>query len=355
MKFSVCIPNYNYARYIGETLRSVLVQQADFEVLVADNASSDDSAAVIEAFGDHRIRFRVNATNVGFAGNLDRACAGATGDRMILLSSDDTAEPEALATYERLADALGPAHSGTVFASDQHIIDGDGKRTGRSGMVARLWKDAVVDERLSQAVGARVLRVPAAELLRRSMQEMRTPFAFASTCYPRALYERVEGYGGGYLYNPDKIFAWKVLAVAEEALFVDAPLFNYRVHANNQAAIQARSGALKHLVDQYRLTFDTPPFVLDRAALTSADLAMAFADHDIGLRGLALVAQGERDLARRGLDLGLACYPVEMRRSRRVRQLRALLAMGPVGTAMAGRLYARMRARFVAHGESTGD
>lgn len=353
MKFSVCIPNYNYARYIGETVQSVLDQQGEFEVLVADNASTDGSADVVRAFGDPRVRLRVNAANVGFAGNLDRACAGATGDRLILLSSDDRAEPEALATYTALAGAMGPAQARAVFASDQHVIDGDGQRTGRSGMVARLWQDAVVDEALSQAVGARVSRVPAAALLRRSMLEMRTPFAFATTCVPRVLYHEVEGYGGGYLYNPDKGFAWKALAVADEAVFVDAPLFAYRVHANNQAAIQAQSGALKHLVDQYRLTFDTPPFVLERAGLAASDLAHAFVEHDIALRGLAQVARGERELARRGLDFGKACYPRQMRASRRVGQLRTLLAAGPLGTAIAARMYEAKRARFLAHGEST--
>jgi len=354
MKFSVCIPNYNYARYIGETVESVLGQRAEFEILVADNASTDGSVDVVGAFGDPRIAVRVNATNVGFAGNLDRACQGASGDRMILLSSDDKAEPGALAAYDKLARRLGTAHEGAIFASDQHIIDGEGKVTGRSGIVARLWQDAVVDQELTRELGARVLRVPAHALLQRSMGELRTPFAFATTCFSRALYKRVEGYGGGYLYNPDKAFAWKALAVADEALFVDAPLFAYRVHANNQAAIQARSGALKHLVDQYRLSFDTPGFVLDRAGLAPADLARAFIDHDIGLRGLALVAKGERELARRGVSFGKAAYPALMRRSRRVGQLRALLAMGPVGTAVAARLYEKSLARFAAQGEDKG-
>ena len=40
MKFSICIPNYNYGRYLGRTIQSVLDQQgADFELLVSDNAS----------------------------------------------------------------------------------------------------------------------------------------------------------------------------------------------------------------------------------------------------------------------------------------------------------------------------
>ena len=90
MKFSVCVPNYNYARYIGTTLESVLGQShGGFEILVSDNASTDDSVAVVRALADERIRVEVQPWNVGFAGNLDRSAGGASGDRLILLSSDD--------------------------------------------------------------------------------------------------------------------------------------------------------------------------------------------------------------------------------------------------------------------------
>ena len=52
--FSICIPNYNYARYVGETIQSVLDQSfQDFEVIVADNASTDDSVQVVRSFQDH--------------------------------------------------------------------------------------------------------------------------------------------------------------------------------------------------------------------------------------------------------------------------------------------------------------
>ena len=66
------------------------------------------------------------------------------------------------------------------------------------------------------------------ELLRRCLAQMNNPFNFAATCYPRRLYQAVEGYGAGRLINPDKYFHWKLLAVAERAYFVDRPLFAYR-------------------------------------------------------------------------------------------------------------------------------
>lgn len=336
MKFSICIPNYNYAQYIGETIRSALDQQAQVEVLVSDNASTDGSVDVVNAIGDPRIRLSRNRWNVGFAGNLDRACAGASGDRMVLLSSDDVARPEALGLYSRLADLIGAEKAQrSVFCSDQDVLDSAGTITGRTTVDARLWADAVEDPALSAELGARVLRVPAAKLLARSLDHMRAPMMFATICYPRSLYEAVEGYGGSMVMNPDKAFLWKLLTVAEEAFHIERPLFGYRVHANNQTAQQREAGALKHLMDQYRASFDTPAPTMKAGGRSREDLARAFIEHDVALRGLLLVAEGDRVLAQRHLDFGRACYPALWSASRRVLQLRVALALGPLGTWLA--------------------
>lgn len=337
MKFSICIPNYNYGRYIGETIRSALDQQAEVEVRVADNASTDDSVSVVEGIDDPRLLLRRNNWNVGFAGNLDRACAGSSGDRMILLSSDDLAGPQALSTYLQLALELGTAADRAVFCSATHIVDGAGRVTGTQGYDPRLWVDAVEHAALTEKLGVPVLHVSARALLARALTHLRNPFNFAATCYPRCLYELVEGYGGGALINPDKTFVWKLLSVAEDVYFVDAPLFSYRVHDANQTAQQRESGALKHLLDQYRATFDTAPEVLVAAGVTREGLARAFIEHDVALRGLKSVAEGHRHLARRHLAFGQAAYPSLMGRSRRIWMLRAALALGPLGSALARR------------------
>ena len=354
MKFSICIPNYNYARYIGETIESARAQRADVEILVSDNCSTDDSVAVVEAFDDPRIKLRVNSWNVGFAGNLDRACEGATGDRMLLLSSDDLARSDALSSYERLAAALGEAADYAIFGAAQIVIDGDGKPTGETRRDMRLWGGCVHDAALSEAVGAPVYRISAEELLRKSLLDLRTPLPFASTCYSRELYLRVEGYAGWPLYNPDKVFLWKLLTLAREVFFIDKPLFEYRFHQNNQAAQESQSGALKHLTDQYRATFDIAPETLARASLEKADLARAFVEQDIALRGLKMVAEGSRSLARRTLDFGRAAYPDLVRKSRKARALKALLAMGPLGTVMARNAYDRALARHRAGAAGDG-
>ncbi|MCL4673951.1 MAG: hypothetical protein KJZ64_13705, partial [Sphingomonadaceae bacterium] len=217
-------------------------------------------------------------------------------------------------------------------------IDGEGRHLRDSRIDRRMFRQSEQDAELSGIVGYPVYLVPAETMLERALRLMRVPFAFLSTCYTRAMYEAVEGYANGRLMNPDKAFAWKIMAVAQHVAFIDAPLFAYRVHANNQNSLQARSGALKHMIDQYVATFDTPGPVLQRAGLTSADLAKAFVEEDVLLRGFKKVAEGDRVSARRGLALGKAAYP-DLSCSPRHLLLHVIARLGPLGTAIARAAY----------------
>ncbi len=333
---SVLIPNFNYGRYIRETIDSVLVQpMKNLEVVVADNASTDNSVEVVRAVNDERVRLTINPINVGFAANLERVASHARGRRMILLSSDDRMREGALDAYQRLEAALGAKADSAVWGSSQDVIDSEGKRTGTQCLDLKIWGDAKEEPELSSKVGHRVLSMPASTNLRRSLELLRTSLAFATICYPRALHDRVGGYSGGRLINPDKWFLWKVLAVAETVYALDHPLFEYRVHSAGQGPQEQRSGALKHLTDQYVATFDMPSYVLDAAGLDRAALAKAFIEHDIALRGLVALSDGRRESAARSIRFGQAAYPDLVRKNPKVWALRALLQLGPLGTRIA--------------------
>ena len=131
---------------------------------------------------------------------------------------------------------------------------------------------------------------PADELLRRSLVQMKNPFNFAATCYPRRLYEAVEGYGSGRLINPDKYFHWKLLGVARRAYFVEQPLFAYRWHEQNQNSQQAASGALKYLVDEYASSLEIDEALLQRLGLSRRAVSDALIEFDIARHGLATLA-----------------------------------------------------------------
>ena len=344
---SVLIPNFNYGRYIRETIESVLSQSmTNLEVVVTDNASTDNSVEVVRGIADDRVRLSVNTSNVGFAPNLERVASLARGHRMLLLSSDDRMRPGALAAYAALEAALGPKADAAVWGSSVALIDADGRETGSMALDRKMWGDAKEEPELSARVGHRVISMPAAANLRRSLELLRTSLPFASICYPKALHDRVGGYAGGRLINPDKWFLWKVLSVAETVYAIDHPLFDYRVHSAGQGPQEARSGALKHLTDQYVATFDVPAYVLEAAGLDREALARAFVEHDIAFRGLAAVSEGRRETARRGIHFGQAAYPSLVMRSPKVWALRMLLGLGPVGTRIARAVRGPAQARW---------
>lgn len=344
MKFSVCIPNYNYAAYVGRTIQSALDQtHRDVEVLVADNASTDDSVEVVRSIRDDRVSLKVNACNVGFAGNLDKVVQMATGDWIILLSSDDLLRPTILEQYAVLANELGPTAGRSVFSSTNDLIDPDDAVTGRLGPDTTLWRESDRAPELEALMRAPVYRMSSTELLSRCLQTMRNPFNFATTAYPRALYEQIEGYGGGRIINPDKWFHWRLLGVADHAYFVDLPLGALRWHPSNQTAQQKKSGALKYLVDEYVTTFQIEDGLLRKAGLTRTDFERRFVEYDIGRHGLATLANGNAIKARRILKFAEAAFPEHTARNQKVWALRALLAAGPVGGAVSRLAYRAFR------------
>lgn len=346
---SVMIPNFNYARYIGETIGSVLCQAPpDVEVVVADNASTDDSVQIVRGIADARVRIEVNACNLGFAPNLERVASMARGRFMLLLSSDDRMQPGAIDAYLSLIRALGDRANRAIWGCPTWTIDADGRRNGRRDPDPKLWRDADDEPELSRAVGHPVRSMPAERMLRRALELLRIPLPFATTCYPRAIHDAVGGYSGGRLVNPDKWFLWKALGAAERIYVIDHPLFDYRIHDAGQGPQEIRSGALKYLTDQYVATFSLPDQVLARAGLDKAALAAAFVEQDIALRGLLALSNGQRVQARRTVHFGMAAYPQATRANPKVWALRALLALGPAGTRLARALRARVEPRWSA-------
>lgn len=346
MKFSVCIPNYNYEKYIGRTLESVFAQSyQNFEILVSDNASTDDSRNVISSFKDERLQLSVNSCNVGFAGNLDKAAQMATGDFLILLSSDDLMRAEALQTYQKVFNQLGDTASEIVISSSMDEIDSDDNLTGLHSFNKELWKESERDNELEKIVDAPVYRVEADILLKRCLLTMKNPFNFAATCYPRKLYKKVEGYGNGRLYNPDKWFHWKLLSVSASAIFIDKPLFAYRWHQSNQAAGQAATGALKYLVDEYISTLEMSESMLEIAGLTKTEVETAFVQRDIVGHGLTTLASGQRERASRILNFGRATYPQHLRKNLLSYLFAALLKLKPLDVVIARNAYSRWQKR----------
>lgn len=88
MKISICITTYNSERYIDETLNSVVRQtKKPYEIIVSDNASHDKTINIVSKYSS--ITCHVNPENIGVNENHNKCIDLASGDYLILLSSDD--------------------------------------------------------------------------------------------------------------------------------------------------------------------------------------------------------------------------------------------------------------------------
>ena len=96
---SVVIKSYNHARYVEQTIRSVLAQTLeDFEIVFTDDASTDETPEIVTRFADRRIRFARLPYNHGIPRAMNATVARARGEYIAILNSDDFALPERLAT-----------------------------------------------------------------------------------------------------------------------------------------------------------------------------------------------------------------------------------------------------------------
>src|SRR5580692_5505945 len=153
-KISVLIPTYNYGRFLPEAIESVLEQDfQDFELLIADDCSSDDTAEVVRPFcaRDARVHFAVNPANLGMVNNWNHCLTQARGEYIKFLFGDDKlihrqALSKMLALMQQFPSAVLAASARTILDEKSNTIDvyrdlPDGCHDGRKIITAYLMKN----------------------------------------------------------------------------------------------------------------------------------------------------------------------------------------------------------------------
>src|SRR5687767_10059373 len=134
---SVCIPSYRGAAHVAATIESVLAQTfSDFELLIVDDHSPDETALVVGRYRDNRIRFVRNERNVGPQGNWNRCLQLARGRYFKLLPQDDLLAPQCLARQVDVLEADRSQRLALVFSA-RTIIDANGRAIMTRGYPSR--------------------------------------------------------------------------------------------------------------------------------------------------------------------------------------------------------------------------
>lgn len=194
---SVVVPAYLNGKTIEATIRSILDQQGvEFELIIADHSSADDTREVMERFADDpRVTLLVTETGGGAPRNWNRVTDAATGTYLKLVCGDDVLRPGVLARQARLL-----ADSGAVLtACRRDIIDADGS------VLMRGW-------------GLRGLanRMPGARAVRTAVRAGSNPFGEpASVMMLRSALTAGGGWFGDFPYLIDQATYSRVLLQGE--------------------------------------------------------------------------------------------------------------------------------------------
>jgi len=122
MSISIVLVTFGRAHFVSATIESILNQTvSDFDLLISDDCSQDDTEAVCKAFctEDKRVRYRRNPTRLGMPGNLNAALREASGEFIANLDDGDLCDPHLL---ERWRDGLLRCpRAAFVFNSYRHL------------------------------------------------------------------------------------------------------------------------------------------------------------------------------------------------------------------------------------------
>ena len=244
-RISVCVPVYNGARYLEACFDSIRAQTfEDFEVVVVDDGSTDESPEIAAAAVARDPRFRLfrNDANLGLVGNWNRAVSLACGDWIKFVFQDDLIRPRCLETMaEHLSDDASLIACRRDFIFEAGVPDD--VKTWYRGQVLRLERMHPVTRRLSPDDACELV------LAHLCVNLFGEP---TSVLLRRAVFER-HGSFDPHLVMACDLEYWNRIAVNEGAVYIAETLADFRVHdaavsADNRASREFRSSALDDLL-----------------------------------------------------------------------------------------------------------
>jgi len=283
-RVSVVVTCFNCPDYIGDAIRSVARQTfRDFDCVIVDDASTDNSADVIQqtldALADPRFRLIRLPKNVGQTGATRAGLAALQAPFVCFLDSDDLWNEDFLERH--LAAHLNESYAVGFTACNARLIDGQGAMI--AGGVYWFGKDRAVADRGRAFAALDPARVPRLDLAAKAARwQGQTPYRLytkrlvhwvwvstSSMMFRRSLIDLV--------FPPDDetfrlhmdFYVVVMAQMVAGSLLIDEPLYSYRLHGRNFAANNPILGGRLHL--STRNWGDTYGRMLDRmlAAMVS--------------------------------------------------------------------------------------
>lgn len=241
---SVCLPVYRGAEWIGRAIESCLAQTfEEFELLIVDNASPDETAAIARSYDDARIRVVVNETNVGMLPNHNLAIDLARGTFVKFLHADDVLSRDCL--HEMVSVMQKDDRIGFVFSRRKVQL------ADEANEAARAWEEQFGNLHHGFA-GLKEIN-DGRELLRQWIDGgLRDNWIGEPSVVlvRRSCFARVGGFNAKIAQLPDAEMWLRIMSLYDVG-FVDKELATYLHHDNSATANAIRSNA--HWLDRLYL------------------------------------------------------------------------------------------------------
>ena len=272
---TVVIPVHNGADFVQQAIDSALAQDGvTVQVVVADDASTDGTAAILERYGDRIETVRLAKQPTGIAAT-NEGLARATGEFVCILHHDDVLLPGKLARH---VEVMRRHPAVALSYSAQHYIDADGRHLGtlRSPIAHRDYVIAGTDELRALAVQNYV--------------------NFCNAVVRRSAYDAVGTYPAQWQIVAEWAM-WVRLAKRYDVAYVDEPLACYRLHSGQLTLKREPQDYLDQLLVVHRDVFEDasiPPGLRarQRLALANVHLNLALVHWLRGERSTALRQAG---------------------------------------------------------------
>lgn len=247
--FSVIVPLYNKEATIVRALRSILAQEeADFEIILVNDGSTDGSVAQAKKVDDPRILF-FETKNRGVSATRNLGAEKATGELLAFLDADDTWEPQHLTVLKQLhhdfPESALLATSYKIFYKEGHSV------TPQFDKLPNGWC-GVVDDFFASSMIYRIAWTSAVAV-------------------PKGHFQKTGGFNTDFAIGEDTDL-WIRLALSGPVAFCNLPSATHRLDAQNRAgkrpiaavshatftgyeADEQKRPSLKRFVDLYRVEF----------------------------------------------------------------------------------------------------
>jgi glycosyltransferase involved in cell wall biosynthesis len=215
---SVCVPTYNYGRFLRDCIESVEAQTlTDWELVICDDCSTDETDKVVQEYAarDSRIRYFRNEARLGMNGNIKKAAGFGRGRYLKMLCSDDWLAPDCLRSFCEVME-VNPQ---VALATSAEVLSNE---AGEPLRVQFLF-----GEEIFLAAGEKMLdRMAKGE-----------GFGGHSSFFIRtSAYQAIGGYDDTLLYAADLDLAARLCRIGDY-LHIETPLFYGRVQAASSTMV----------------------------------------------------------------------------------------------------------------------